>query len=54
MKVEFSEHILKNPRNIKVHENPSTGSQVVPCGQTDRTKLIVAVCNSANTPKNVI
>jgi hypothetical protein len=43
--------------NIKFQQNPSSGSQVVPCGdrqtdgQTDMTKLIVAFCNFANAPK---
>ena len=27
------------------HENPSNGSQVVVCKQTDMIKLIVAFCN---------
>jgi hypothetical protein len=35
---------------IKFHENPSSGSQVVHCGQADMMKLIVAFCNSANMP----
>jgi len=32
----------------------SSGSQVVPCGQTDMTMLIVAFRNFENVPKNVI
>jgi hypothetical protein len=32
-------------------KNPSNGSRVVPCGQTDMTKLIVAFRNFANAPK---
>jgi len=27
--------MFENVSNIKFHENPSSGSQVVPCGQTD-------------------
>ena len=46
--------------NIEFHENPSSGSRVVPCGQTDgRTdgqtdtpRLIVAFRNFANAPKS--
>jgi hypothetical protein len=42
--------------NVKFHQNPSSGSQVVPCGQTDRQKdlmkLIVAFDNFANRSKN--
>ena len=32
------------------HESWSNGSQVVPCEQTDMTKLIVAFRNFANAP----
>jgi len=35
MKLEFPQQIFENYSNIKVHENPSSGSHVVPCGQTD-------------------
>ena len=35
--------------NIKFHENPSSGSPVVPCGRTDTTKLTVAFRHVANT-----
>jgi hypothetical protein len=56
MKLEFSQQVLKESSYIKFHENPSSGSRVVPCGQTDaRTdmkKLIVAFRNFANAPKN--
>jgi hypothetical protein len=41
---------------LKFHENPSSGSRVVPCwrtdGQTDMTKLIVTFRSCANVPKN--
>jgi hypothetical protein len=40
----------KNP-NSKFHENPSSGSRVVPCGQTDKTKPIVTFRSFANEPK---
>jgi len=47
------DRFFKKPTNIKCHENPSTGSQAVPCGwvdrQADMMKLIVAFCNFANT-----
>jgi len=36
MKREFSEHIIGKHSNIKFHENPSSGSRVIPCGWTDR------------------
>jgi hypothetical protein len=41
--------------NMKFHENPSSGSRVVPRGradgQTDMTRLIVAFRNFATAPK---
>jgi len=36
MKIGFSRQILEKFSNIKFHENPSSGSRVVPCGQIDR------------------
>jgi hypothetical protein len=51
MKLEFSWHIFENFWNIKFHENPYSGSRVVPYGPTDITKLIVAFRNSKNVPK---
>jgi len=60
MKLEFSRQ-FKKYSNIKFHENPSCGNEVVPCGQTegwpasqtyshtdrqtDMTKPVVAVRN---------
>ena len=35
MKFEFSWQIFENTSNIKLHENRSNGSRVVPRGQTD-------------------
>ena len=56
MKVEFYLQIVNKVSNIRFHENPSSGSRVVPCGQTDRqtdmTKLVVAFRNFANQPKD--
>jgi hypothetical protein len=52
MKLEFSLKILEKYANTKVRENPSSGSRVVPCGQTDgQTKPIFTFLNSANAPK---
>jgi len=42
MKLEFSRQVFEKYTNIKYHENPSSGSRVVPCGRTDVTKLTVA------------
>jgi hypothetical protein len=35
MKLEFFWQIFEKYSNIKFHENSSSGSQVVLCGQTD-------------------
>jgi hypothetical protein len=51
MTIEFSRQLLKKYANIKFHENPSSGSQAVPCGRTDTTKLTAAFRIFANAPK---
>jgi hypothetical protein len=55
MKLKFSQQIFKKYSNSKFHENPSSGSQVIPCaqmdGQADMTKVVVAFHNFANAPK---
>jgi hypothetical protein len=33
--LEFPRQFFEKFSNIKFHENPSTGSRLVPCGQTD-------------------
>ena len=54
-KNEISWQISEKYSNIKFHENPPSGSRVVPCGRTDRqtdmTKLIVTFRNYTNAPK---
>jgi hypothetical protein len=54
MKLESSQQSLEEHANIKVHENLSSGSRVVPCGWTDKrtgmTKLIVVFRNFENVP----
>jgi len=35
IKLEFSQHFFKKYSNIKFHQNLSSGSWVIPCGQTD-------------------
>ena len=61
MKFEFPRHIFAKFSNTKFHENPSSGSRVVPCGRTDgrkegrkdMAKIIFAFRNFANEPKNI-
>jgi len=36
MKLEFSQRIFEKFSDVKFHKNLSGGSQVVPCGQTNR------------------
>jgi len=49
---EFSPQIFKKYSNINFYENPSSGSSVVPCGQTGITKLTNIFCNFANVPES--
>ena len=51
MKLEFSGQIFETYSNTKFHENPSSGSRVLPCGRADMTKLTVAFRNFANAPQ---
>jgi len=56
MKLEFSRQISEIYSNINFHENPSSGSRVVPRGlsdkQTDVMKLRVDIRDFENAPKN--
>jgi len=56
MKLEFSQQFFEKSPNIRFHENSSSGSQVVPRGQTngrtDMTKVIFTFNNFASVPKN--
>jgi hypothetical protein len=38
----------------QVYQNPSSGNRVLPCGQTDMTKLMVAFRSFPNAPKNCV
>jgi len=55
MKLDFSQKILEKYSDIKFHENPPSGSRVVPCGRTDgqsdMTKLTVVVPFLRTRPK---
>ena len=56
IKLEFSRQIFEKYSNVKFHENSSSGSRVVPYGQTDgQTDMIEANSrffrNFANAPK---
>jgi len=58
--LKFSRQIFDKHPNIKFHENPSSGSQIVPCGhrrtggQTCLWKPMVDIRDFANAPKNCI
>jgi len=52
IKLEIYGQIFEHYSNIKFHENSSIGERVLPCGQTDITKLIVVFRNFANAPIN--
>jgi hypothetical protein len=52
MKLEFFKNIFRKRLDIKFNPNPSSGSQVVPCRETDMTKQIVAFYNLADMPHN--
>jgi hypothetical protein len=49
-----SGRIFEKHSNVIFHGNSSSGSRVIPCGQTDMTKLTVAFRNFANEPKTGI
>jgi len=51
MNLEFPQQVFEKYPNINSHDNPSSGSWVVPCRRTDTTKLIAAFRNFANAPK---
>jgi hypothetical protein len=52
----FLDRFSENTQNFKIHENPTSGGRVVPCGRTDRwtdmMKLIAALQNFENAPKS--
>jgi len=52
MTIEFSKHIFEKYSSTKFNENALSGSRVVPCGEADMTKLIVAFRSLANAPAN--
>jgi hypothetical protein len=54
VKFELSRQIFEKSSNIKFHSNQYNGSTVVPCGQTDNDKLIIAFRKFANAPKMII
>jgi hypothetical protein len=52
MKLEFSGQIFEKSSNIEFHENPSSGSRVIPYGRTYRHDGVV-LRYFANAPKIV-
>ena len=57
MKLQFffggGGQIFAEYSNVEFHENPSSGSRGIPCGQTDITELVAASRNFANASKIV-
>ena len=57
MELQFFRRIFEKYSFTKIHENPSSRSQVVQCGRKDRwtdtAKLTVAFRNFANEPKTL-
>jgi hypothetical protein len=51
MSLKVFVQIFEKYSSIKFHENPTIGSQDVPCGRTDMTEPIVAFRNFATAPK---
>jgi hypothetical protein len=50
MKLQFSRQTFGKSSNIKFHQNPSSGSQIVPCGRTDgheANSRFSQICKSA-------
>jgi len=54
MNLQFSRQIFEKHSNTKLYQNLSSGSRVLPCGQTGMKKLIVTFRNVANAPKNLL
>jgi len=52
MALEFSPQIFEKSSNIKFHENPSSGTPVVPCGRTNTIKLTVVFRIFVKEPTN--
>jgi hypothetical protein len=52
MKLEFSQQIFEKRINTKFHDNPSSGSRVVPCRQTDRHDSANSHFSQFCAPKN--
>jgi hypothetical protein len=44
MKLEVSRQIFEKSSNLKFHKNPSSGSRVVPRGQTDMKLTVSQFC----------
>jgi len=57
MELELYRQIFQKNANIKLYEDPSSGSRAIPCErtgrQTDKTKLIVVFRNIVNAPKRM-
>jgi hypothetical protein len=51
MELEYPWLSFEKSSNNKLHENPSSGSRVIPFGRTDTTKLTVVFRNFVKAPK---
>jgi len=51
MNLEFYQQIFEKYSDVKYHDNPSSGSRIVPSEQTDMTKPIADFRNFANALK---
>jgi hypothetical protein len=49
--LDFPWQIFEKYCNNKFHENPTSGSRVLPCGRTFMTKLTLSFRNFSNAPK---
>ena len=53
IKLEFSRQSFVKYSNIEFHENPSSGSRVIPCGHMNAHKEANRhICNLVIAPKN--
>jgi hypothetical protein len=52
-KLEYSRQIFEKYPDVKFNENPFSGSRILPCRQTDMTKLIVLFSQFCENPQEL-